>query len=51
MQLIKKISGLEAYDVIAMNGNAIVVAKDGLYQFNYSNTASIYQVSRITISQ
>ncbi|MBA2745855.1 MAG: hypothetical protein H0U44_06490 [Flavisolibacter sp.] len=46
---IRQISGLNTYDIIAHNGIAIVVASDGLYQFDYSNTSNIYQVSKINI--
>jgi hypothetical protein len=51
LQLKKTISGIETYDVIAFNGNAIVVAKDGLYQFDYTDSNNIRQISKITISQ
>jgi hypothetical protein len=42
---------LEAYDVIAYNGVAIVIAKDGLYQYDYSNSNDIRQISKISINQ
>ena len=48
---IKQITGLETYDVITWNGKAIVVAKDGLYQYDYSNLNNIHQVSKISISK
>jgi hypothetical protein len=48
-QLIKQFSGLEGYDVIALNGKAIVVAKDGLYQFAYSNANNMIQLSKLPI--
>ena len=51
IQLIKQIKELETYDVIAMNGRAIVVAKNGLYQYNYSNPDNITQISKISISK
>ena len=51
LQLIKEIKGLETYDVIARNGKAIVVAKDGLYQYDYSNDSNIKQISKINISK
>ena len=47
----KQISNFETYDVIAYNGVAIVVAKDGLYQFSYSDLNSIKQLSKISIKQ
>ncbi|HEY0356666.1 MAG TPA: hypothetical protein VGC29_10700, partial [Flavisolibacter sp.] len=51
LQAIKTISGIETYDVIAWNGNALVVAKDGLYQYDYSNLNDIRLRSKITISK
>ena len=36
LQLVKQFPGMETYDVIAYNKIAIVVAKDGLYQYDYS---------------
>ena len=47
---IKQITGLDTYDVITWNGKAIVVAKDGLYQFDYSNLDNIHQISKISIT-
>ena len=35
--LLKQIRNVTAYDVIAFNNQAMVVADDGLYQFAYSN--------------
>jgi hypothetical protein len=49
LKLIKTISGMETYDVITNNGNALVVAKDGLYQYDYSNLSSIQLLSKINI--
>jgi len=51
LQLKKQISNFETYDVIAYNGVAIVVAKDGLYQFSYSDVNNIKQLSKISIIQ
>lgn len=51
LQLIKQISNLETFDVVAYNNIALVVAKDGLYQFNYSNMNDIRLISRIGISK
>jgi hypothetical protein len=47
----KQFNNLETYDVIAYNGVAIVVAKDGLYQFGYSDVNNIKQLSKISITQ
>jgi hypothetical protein len=43
--------GIETYDVIAWNGNAIVVSKEALVQYNYSNPAAITERSRMTIQK
>ena len=51
LQLIKQIPGLETYDVIAFNNNAIVVANDGLYQFSYADLNNIVQISKLTIQK
>jgi hypothetical protein len=51
LSLLKTINGLEPVDVIAWNKKAIVVAKDGLYQYDYSNVNNIRLLSKITISQ
>jgi hypothetical protein len=50
MQLIKTVTGINAYDVIAWNNHALVVAKDGLYQYDYTNPAAIRQVSKIAVT-
>ena len=47
--LLKTISGSETYDVIAQNGWALVVAKDGLYQYDYSNLADIKLLSKLIL--
>ncbi|MEO6456336.1 MAG: hypothetical protein ABIN97_19825 [Ginsengibacter sp.] len=48
LKLIKQIS-LETYDVIAYNNIALVVAKDGLYQYDYSKVNEIKLLSKIGI--
>ncbi|HUQ96464.1 MAG TPA: hypothetical protein VM010_02280 [Chitinophagaceae bacterium] len=50
LQLLKTITGLQTYDVIAFGGRAIVVAKDGLYQFDYSDIKNIRQLSKLTLN-
>lgn len=45
-----KVSGIETYDVIAWNGIALTVAKDGLYFINYSNPAAPVISGRVTIT-
>ena len=51
LQLIKQITGIETFDVIAFNGNALVVTKDGLYQYDYSDLNNIHLRSKIIISK
>ncbi|WP_315816617.1 hypothetical protein [Paraflavitalea speifideaquila] len=51
LKLLKKIDGLDAYDVIAFNKWALVVAKDGLYQFNYADVSNIKLLSKISINK
>lgn len=50
IDLVKQFKTIEPHDVIAWNKNAIVVTKEGLYQFDYSNAANIRLRSRLTIS-
>jgi hypothetical protein len=49
--LVKQFKNIEPHDVIAWDKNAIVVAKDGLYQFDYSNASNIHLRSMLTISK
>lgn len=51
LQLIQQINGLETYDVIAWNGLAMVVAKDGLYQYDYSSLSNIRLLSKISLQK
>lgn len=45
----KQITGLNTYDVIAMNGWALVVAKDGLYQYDYSSLSNVHLISKLSV--
>ncbi len=45
---LKQIRSVDAFDVIAFNNIALVVAKDGLYQFDYSNLENIKLLSKIS---
>ena len=47
----KHITGLETYDAIAWNGNLVVVAKDGLYQYDYSHPNDLVQRSKLTVNR
>ena len=49
LKLIKQVNNLETYDVITYNKIALVVAKDGLYQYDYSNTNNIRLLSKTGI--
>jgi hypothetical protein len=51
ISLVNQFKNIEPQDVIAWDKNAIVVAKDGLYQFDYSNPASIHLRSKLSISK
>lgn len=48
-QLKQHIPGSETFDVIALNGTAIVVAKDGLYQYRYGSGEPLSLLSKLTI--
>lgn len=47
--LVKQFNIAEAIDVIAFDHKALVLSKDGLYQYDYSNTANIKLISKIAI--
>lgn len=49
--LIKHLTGLTTYDVIAWNQKAIVSASDGLYQFDYTNPNEIRLLSKINYNR
>lgn len=49
LKMIRTIENIETYDVIAYNKIALVVAKDGLYQYNYSNPSDLRLMSRLGI--
>ena len=51
INLVKHISGIETYDAIAWNNNLVVVAKDGLYQYNYSDPANPVLRSKISVNR
>jgi len=48
---LKQIRNFDAYDVIAFNKLALVVTKDGLYQFDYSNLDDIKLKSKINFEK
>ena len=50
LQLLDRVKNLETYDVIAFNNKLLVVAKGGLYQYNYSNPSGLSLISKITVN-
>ncbi|HEV7779976.1 MAG TPA: hypothetical protein VGO58_01860, partial [Chitinophagaceae bacterium] len=51
ISLKKQATGIETYDAIAMNGNLVLVAKDGLYQYTYSTAGNLDLRSKISVSR
>lgn len=51
IKLLKTINGLTAFDVIAMNGVALVVSTDGLYQYSYTDINNVQLLSKIQLAQ
>ncbi len=47
LQLLQTIANINAYDIITLNNNAIVVAADGVYQYDYSNPSGLVLRSKI----
>lgn len=50
LKLIKQFGNIDTYDVIAWNKIAIVVAKDGIYEFSYADVNNIHELSKINIA-
>ena len=50
LQLLDHIKNIQTYDVIAWNSRLLVVAKGGLYQYNYSNPSSLSLISKMTVN-
>jgi hypothetical protein len=44
-------SGMDGYDVIPQNNILMMIASDGLYQYNYSDINNIKQISKIPIGK
>jgi hypothetical protein len=47
LQLTKELKDANVYEVVAENGLAIVVAYDGLYQYDYSDPDNIHLISKL----
>ncbi|UCH14905.1 MAG: hypothetical protein JSV22_02805 [Bacteroidales bacterium] len=43
--------GIDAYDVIPLEGTLMLTAKDGIYQYDYSDLRNIKMLSKITIEK
>jgi hypothetical protein len=51
LQLLQKINNKDPYDIIAGNKHALVIAKDGLYQYDYTNVNHIRQLSFFSLKK
>jgi hypothetical protein len=49
--LLSTVEGIETYDVIAWKGIALVTAKGGLYQYEYSNPTQLRLLSRMEVGE
>jgi hypothetical protein len=47
LDMIKNIKNVDAYDVIAWNGKLLMVAADGIYQYDYSDRGNIHLLSTL----
>lgn len=47
LRLLQTVTGLEAYDIIIQNNNAIVVAKEGLYLYDCTDPGNVTLQSKI----
>ena len=50
LQLLARVKNIETYDVIAWNNRLLVVAKGGLYQYNYSNPSNLSLISKLAVN-
>ena len=50
LQLLDRISNLETYDVIAWNKRLLLVAKGGLYQYDYTNPSRLSLISKLSVN-
>ncbi len=49
MHMVKNYTNLKAYDVIPYNGTLIMIAQDGIYQYDYADPQNIKLLSKIPI--
>ncbi len=50
LHLIRTFSDIDPFDVIAYNGIAIVVSKQGITQYDYSNINNVRKLSTIAVN-
>lgn len=51
LQKINEVKDIDTYDIITINKVALVVARDGLYQYSYADPTNITLLSKITIAK
>jgi hypothetical protein len=51
LQLLDRVRNIETFDVIASNNRLLLVAKDGLYQYDYSNPSSLSLISKMAVKR
>lgn len=51
IKLINQVTGINAFDVIAFNGIAIVVTPEGLYQYRYTDPTNLTLLSKIEVAK
>ena len=51
IKLLKQIKGIETYEAIAWNKKLLIVATNGLYQYDYSDINNIKLLSTITLNR
>ena len=44
-------AGMEGYDVIPFKNTLMMIADDGLYQYDYSNLQAISQLSKLPMGE
>ena len=51
LKLLKTIANIKPFDVICQGGIAIVVAEEGIYQYDYNNINNVTMISKISIAK
>ena len=51
LRLLDEVKDLDTYDVIAMNGIALISARDGLYQYSYADPENLKLLSRLVLEK